>query len=130
MFVLILGCKDKDAVCSNKDISGKWEVKEMMSLESVLYAKKNDYNPLIEFKTDGTYIIQLDVNTCCGGYIFDNENRIELTSAGCTKICCDSDFSTKFVQMLPEISSCSFDKSTLKLRISGWGWYELKFVSD
>ena len=130
MFMLILGCKDKDPVCSNEDIFGKWEVTKMISLESIGYTKKDGYNPLIEFKADHTVYIKLDANSCFGNFHLSGNNTIEISDTGCTEICCDSDFSTKFVQMLPEVSSCSFDKGTLKLHVSGWGWYELKCVSD
>ena len=130
VFVLLLACRDKDDECNKEDIIGKWEVTEMISVESVSYAKDNGYNPVIDFKTDQAVEIKLDVNSCFGSFQLQGNNAIEISDAGCTEICCDSDFSVKFVQMLPQVSSWSFDKNVLQLHVSGWGWFELKQFSD
>ncbi|WP_167616144.1 META domain-containing protein [Maribellus sediminis] len=127
--VLLSSCRDKD---NNLDdsILGKWEIKEFMSLESVLYAKDADYSPIIEFNDDGTYSLQLDRNGCVGSFEFGDDDAISISAAGCTKICCDSDFSEKATAMLPQVERFVLQKNELELHVPGWGWLVLNKVSN
>ncbi|WP_346862640.1 META domain-containing protein [uncultured Draconibacterium sp.] len=130
VIALFVSCSnDNDCNCS-EDIYGKWEVKEFMSVESALYAKNYDYNPVIEFKNNGTYLLQLDRNNCLGEFEFDGSDNGTITGASCTKVCCDSDFSIKFGAMLGQVSSFEIDGDELKLHVSGWGWIVLERISD
>jgi len=45
-------------------------------------------------------------------------------------VCCDSEFSKKFVEMLPLVNSFSTEENILKLFVTEWGWIELKLISD
>lgn len=125
----LCACNDDDCNCTG-DIYGKWEVKEFMSIESVLYAKNDGYNPIIEFKQDGTMEFQLDANMCSGEFEIIDETAINIEDAGCTKMCCDSDFSQKFVTMVSEVGTYEIEGDKLKLHVSGWGWIELEFISN
>ena len=121
---------DDDCGCNDGNIVGKWEVKEFMSVESVLYEKDDAYNPTIEFKMDGTTNIKLDVNSCFSDYELGDESTLNVSDSGCTEACCDSDFSMKFVEMLPQVGSYEIEDNVLKLNVSGWGWIELERISD
>jgi heat shock protein HslJ len=122
---LLFSCeKDKNEVI--EDIYEEWKVIDFMSIESMLYAKNENYNPIIEFKRDSSFSLKLDVNNCFGSFEIKDGNKIVISSAGCTKICCDSDFSNKVAVMLPQVTTYSFDDETLKLNVPGWGWISLK----
>jgi heat shock protein HslJ len=124
LLAFLVSCDQNEP--GRNDIIGKWEATTFMSVESMLYAKNNNYNPVIEFKTDGTYSIKLDFNQCMGNFsVYDNLN-ISINAAGCTKMCCDSRFSDKFVQMLPRVNSYVIEGNKLKMNISEWGWIELE----
>lgn len=110
------------------DIYGKWEATELESVESVFYPKEKGYNPVIEFKNDGTYRIKLDVNGCFGDFALSSSNGISISASGCTEMCCDSQFSQKFIQMLPQVKTFEIEGSNLKLNIPGWGRIELVAV--
>jgi heat shock protein HslJ len=101
-----------------------------MSIESVLYTKENGYNPVIEFKTDGTLAFQLDANGGTGTFEISENNSIEIANLGWTDMCCDSEFSEKFVEMLLLVNSFSIEGNILKLFVTEWGWIELKLISD
>lgn len=101
-----------------------------MSLESVNDAKNNDYNPTIEFKRDGTFNIIPDVNICFGDFELTGETDININNGGCTEVCCDSDFSLKFIIMLSEVNSYEIKGDILKLNVSDWGWIVLQHLSD
>lgn len=101
-----------------------------MSIESLLYAKDNGYNPVIEFKHDGTISFQLDKNSGTGTFEISGENELEITNLGWTDMCCDSDFSEKFVEMLPPVTSYSIQTDGMKLNVPEWGWINLNLVSD
>ncbi|MCY1721135.1 META domain-containing protein [Prolixibacteraceae bacterium Z1-6] len=130
MFLFALTACDNDDCSCDDEIYGKWEAKEFMSIESVLYVKNNDYNPVIEFKNDGSYHLGLDVNTCFGDFDLEENQVLSISDAGCTEACCDSDFSQKFTSMLPQVSGYEIETSTLILEVEGWGWIELARVSE
>jgi len=122
---LLFSCeKDKNEIA--EDIYNTWEVVDFMSIESVLYAKNNGFNPTIEFKRDGSISVRLDANSCFGNFEIAEGDAIEIGELGCTKICCDSDFSNKFSIMLSRVESYSIEENNLKLNISDWGWINLK----
>lgn len=129
-FLIFYTCNnDDDCACAGQ-IYGKWEVKEFMSIESVLYAKNDGFNPIIQFKQDGTISIRLDANICSSTFDLLSDTELNITDAGCTKICCDSDFSMKFLEMLPQVESYEIEHDELKLHVSSWGWMELEYISD
>ena len=97
-----------------------------MSVESVAYPKKDGYNPVIEFNNDGTYYLKLDMNSCIGIFTLTDNSGISMTAPGCTKICCDSEFSKKFVEMLPQVKSYQLENNNLKLEVPEWGWINLE----
>ena len=96
-----------------------------MSIESMYYAKNNNYSPVIDFKTDGTYSIKLDLNYCLGTFSGADKNEITISAPGCTKICCDSPFSQRFSQILGSVKSYELTDGKLKLNFPEWGWIEL-----
>lgn len=123
-------CNDDNNCNCSGEIYGKWEVTKMLSLESAGYSKTDDYNPTIEFTKDGTIGIRLDRNSCFGDFEIGMGNSINIANGGCTEACCDSDFSSKFASMLSQVGSYAIEGDILKLNISGWGWYELEFISN
>ncbi|WP_346861886.1 META domain-containing protein [uncultured Draconibacterium sp.] len=130
LLVVMISCNDDNNCSCNTTIIGQWQATEFMSVESVLYAKNDDYNPVVEFKNDGTYLLALDRNGCIGDFEFDASGNISITGASCTEMCCDSDFSVKFGAMLGQVSSFEIDRDELKLQVSGWGWIVLERISD
>ena len=129
LFLVSIGfvsCSDDDnCACNDASLLGKWEATDFLSLESVMYSKDNDYNPVIEFRADGTMEILLDVNRCGGNFELGKDSTIQMGNAGCTEACCDSQFSQKFVAMLPRVETYDMDDSSLRLMVSEWGWINL-----
>ncbi|WP_297096952.1 META domain-containing protein [uncultured Draconibacterium sp.] len=126
---LLFSACDDDCNCDSK-LVGQWEVDDFMSVESAVYPKDDNYNPLIEFNGDGSYNIALDVNICGGDYSLNSTDSISISGAGCTKICCDSEFSKKIATMLPQVSAYTVDGDELRLSVDGWGWMNLTRVSE
>ena len=123
--VLAFSCdKDENPVVDN--IYYTWEVVDFMSIESMLYAKDNNYNPTIEFKQDGSLNLKLDANSCFGSFETEGENNVSFSAVGCTKICCDSDFSNKLAAMLPRVESYDLEDDQLRLNVPAWGFISLK----
>lgn len=127
---LVFSCNKEKCGCNDSEIIGKWQVEEFMSIESVAYFKDNDYNPAIEFKTDDTYNLILDVNSCGGTYNIKDGSELECSAVSCTEICCDSPFSQKFAEMLPMVTTFEIEEDTLRLDVPVWGWINLERVSD
>ncbi len=129
LLMLFMFSCDKNETEYVSDLYRKWEVTEFIMVDQVDYLKINGFNPLIEFRDDGTYNIKLDMNMCIGTYNLTEPNKILVTTSGCTKICCDSEFSNKFVQMLPRVQSFLFEKNKLILEIPGWGLMKLQLYN-
>lgn len=127
VFLLIpfLSCKN-DEIEMDNSIYNTWEITDFISVESRLYAKDKDYNPLIEILKDGSFNLELDVNHCCGNFEINSNQKIKFSGAGCTKICCDSEFSLKFIQMLSQVEGYELEGNSMKLDVPGWGWIQLE----
>ena len=130
VFLLPVSCSDEDCDCYDGGLVAKWEATTFMSVESMMYSKDDDYNPTIEFKGDGTMEIHLDINMCGGDYQIGLDSTINMGNTGCTEACCDSQFSQKFVEMLPRVDSYEIENTRLRLLVSGWGWINLERLSD
>ena len=125
VIIFCLSCEKREHRVAD-DIFNKWEVVDFMSVESMYYAKTDNYSPVIEFAADGSFLLKLDRNSCFGSFTLSGENGISMSGPGCTKICCDSDFSIKLAVILSQVESYSFEENTMKLNVSGWGWINLK----
>ena len=124
-FSSLFSCqKEKNEVAD--DIYNTWEVVEFMSVESVIYLKDDNYNPVIEFINDGSFKLRLDVNSCFGSFNLSGNDSIEIITSGCTYVCCDSDFSSKFVMILSKVESYTINGNKMKLNIPDRGWINLK----
>lgn len=127
IFILcsIISCNKNNIEVTNT-IYNRWEIIDFISVESMMYAKDNEFNPGIEFHKNGSYSLQLDVNNCLGNFELSGKEGIVLTAAGCTKMCCDSDFSNKVKEMIHQVEGYSIENNKMKLNIPGWGWINLK----
>jgi hypothetical protein len=54
------------------------------------------------------------------------DNGFRITLPGCTKMCCDSNFSSTMKEMLAQVESYSIKEKNLILNVYGWGWINLK----
>lgn len=124
IFVFVFNsCKRSDVA---RDIYNRWEIVDMMSVESVLYAKEDNFNPMIQLYTNGSVSLQLYANHCIGDFVLTGQEEIKIILTGCTEICCDSDFSTKIQEMLSQVKSYSIERNKMKLNVPGWGWINLE----
>ncbi len=125
LMIALFSC-EKNESNIDTEIYGRWKATGFISVESVLYSRKDGFNPVIEIKNNGSYNLKLDANSCIGNYTLSNNNFIALSASGCTKICCDSEFSLKLVQMLLQVKSYKIESNNLKLEVPGWGWINLE----
>ncbi len=112
-------CKDEPA--QTQDIFHAWEAKEFISIESFYYPKIEGNKILLNIESPNSYQLKLDHNQCNGQISQLSHSKIVFQPAGCTKICCDSKFSQKLVEMLPQVTSYHLDNNKLNLYIDGWG---------
>ncbi len=126
--MVLFSCNDDKS--ESPDIYGKWQIDNLMSLESVAYPKDNGFSPWIEFKENGSFQLKLDTNMGNGSFTLAGDDSVTFTNVAVTKICCDSEFSKKFLMMLPQVTAFRFEEQTLELQIPSWGWFELTRVSN
>lgn len=121
LLIPLINFSCKDELVQTQDIFHTWEAKEFISLESVSYPKIEENKILLNIESPNSYQLKLDYNQCNGQISQLSHSKIVFQSAGCTKICCDSKFSQKLVEMLPQVTSYHLDNHKLNLYIDGWG---------
>jgi len=123
LFVLISCNKEKEV---NSILFATWEAKNFMSVESVAYPKNENKPILLTFRSDGTYSLKLDINSCGGNFTFGKNNQIEIEPSACTEACCDSKFSEKLASTISRVTSFDMEGKNLKLNVPQWGYIELE----
>jgi len=114
--------------CKKADIdiditTDKWEVKSIKKSGATFSTKaKGSY--ILEFNSDTTYTLTLDVNYCAGQYEIPENGKIDFGIIACTKICCDTDFA----ENLPGLIHITTDYSVKSgiLTLTGDGQIKLK----
>lgn len=127
IFTLAFASCNKDEE-PNAKLYQTWEAKSFMSLESVAYPKNENKPILLTFKSDGTYNLKLDINSCGGNFTSGKSNRLEIEPPACTEACCDSKFSEKLATMISKVTSFSIEGKALKLNVPQWGYIELELL--
>lgn len=113
LLVLLSCCTEEKAF--KDDIRGKWKLVNLTMAEKMLpQTPEKDYT--IHFKNDTSYELSLDVNQCFGDYKLDKNGEITLGPAGCTMVCCDSDFALKWTRLLRKMEYFSLTGNNLVLR--------------
>lgn len=107
-----------------KNVFQTWEVVDFVSVESLTYSKYNNSRILLTINSDKTYNLSLDINTCGGSILSISELGIVFGNPACTEACCDSDFASRFTELLPFINMYKVDGDTLRLSIPDWGFIE------
>ena len=99
--LIMWSCEKEDI---NIDIkSNNWEVVKIKKQGESTYTKtKESY--VLEFTSDTTCTLKLDVNNCFGNYEIINSGNIKINPMVCTEICCDSDFAEKLLQLFPKMT--------------------------
>lgn len=107
----------------NKEVSNditldKWKViKLKQEGDTDFTLAKQDY--ILEFLTDTTYTINLDINSCTGKYSLINESGIELVFPLCSYACCDSQIAVDIIKTLPKMNSYIIQDDELNLEGNG-----------
>jgi heat shock protein HslJ len=85
----------------------------------------------LHFASDTTYHLALDVNNCSGHWEKGlTGNRIEMGPAGCTLICCDTDFAEYLAAALRNVNSYTTHAGNLVLRGAHGLKIQLEKASD
>lgn len=117
--ISILSCEGEGDY--DPGIYQQWEITDIAAVEQRFYPKDNDYSPFIEFEENGEINLALDVNLCTGSFTADRSGAINISMMGCTKICCDSEFSAKVAETLPLVDSFRVSNNQLHLIVNNWG---------
>jgi hypothetical protein len=129
IFILMIpGSCHKDDTPAVYTLYNTWEVKEFISLLPVNFPKNKDKKLLLTFNQGGTYQLKLDVNTCSGTFDSSIANLIDVGFPACTELCCDSEFSSKFSDIMPSITTYSINGKILDLNVPNWGTVRLNLV--
>lgn len=96
----------------------RWKVTEIRQANATKTdMPTKDY--ILEFKSDKSVGIKLDINNCFGSYEISDPNQIQFSPMGCTKACCDSEFANQFINLLQQVKS--YTVAGKKLTLNGEG---------
>ena len=77
----------------------KWEVKSV-KMAGVTFSKKAKESYILEFVTDTTCMLTLDVNHCWGDYEIPSKGKIDFVQVACTEIGGGSEFAENIPMVL------------------------------
>ncbi len=95
-----------------ESIYGEWELIKVKIDSKTLKAPDQIYLTINE---SNTVELSLEVNECLGEVQFGDSEDLALLMDGCTKECCDSQFSELFVTLFDNVYSIQFTRSKLIL---------------
>ena len=121
LIIILFSTSCNDEHPNIEDIYHTWEAKSFASFESRGYLKNEENTISLLLEKSGTYQLHLDVNGCRGEISGISKSQIKFTPAICTEICCDSEFSQKLAQILPEVRNYSIGGNRLTLSVPDWG---------
>ncbi|MDF1573896.1 MAG: META domain-containing protein [Bacteroidales bacterium] len=106
LFLLLSGLVGSS--CQKEDIDmdlreNAWKVEKIRKSGQFTFTG-TDSNYILQFVSDETYNLRLDVNTCFGSYDIPEIGRVEILAMACTKICCDSEFAEDLSLLLPKMT--------------------------
>ncbi|WP_420574012.1 DUF6438 domain-containing protein [Kordia sp.] len=109
--VLVLTLVSCDA--STKEFIGSsWRITDLVK-EGKSIPVANEVTLFI--KSDTEFLLKLDRNSCFGTYEITGKDGIKMLDLGCTKICCDSEFSLAVVNALSKVSKINLNKDRVTL---------------
>ena len=115
-FLILWTCEKEDI---DIDITSyKWEVISIKK-SGQIFSDKPENSYILEFNSDTTYSLSLDVNHCFGHYEIPNKGKIDFTTAACTKICCDSEFAENLPGLLHNMTDYFVRGDVLTLKGNG-----------
>jgi META domain. len=125
LLFVVCACR-KDGASDVQSLYHSWEAKSFMSVESVAYPKTEGKRVLLTFNPSGNVGLKLEANGCGSSFVISKPGQIKMDPFLCTLICCDSQFSDKLLQMLPQVTSYEIVKNKLRLNVPQWGYIEFE----
>jgi hypothetical protein len=112
----IYSCEKADV---NADITlNIWEIKSIKKHGTFFSEKaKNNYN--LEFTSDTTFSLNLDVNICWGTYEIFQNGKIEFKNIACTYVGGDSEFAELLRSQISKLTDYSVKGDILTLKGDG-----------
>jgi len=106
--------KDKQTIVGNE-----WQVESIkVHADSTLQFPDSGKVYILSFENkkidlNRKYTLKLDVNSCTGKVRFKSKSTVDFETHGCTKICCDSDFAKKIIDILPNVNKYDISGAAL-----------------
>lgn len=97
----LLNCKKE--CCEDLVTDDRVWVVDYIQMEDQQVVAPHDVT--FRFKSDSTFLLRLNSNTCDGQFTVSEENVWTATSMGCTYKCCDSEFSSQVINIIREAVS-------------------------
>ena len=96
--------------CSKDDIDVSnllyiWTVVSIQTIDSIILYIPPEEKVTITFQKNNTFNVQLEVNVCEGNFNIAVPNSMSINSVGCAYAYCDSEFSQKFIELLPQTTT-------------------------
>lgn len=100
------------------DLLGKWQVVSIRE-NNTATVQSAEKTYVLEFKPNGSFTFQQEVNKCFGSYLVPEPGQISLLDIACTEICCDSEFAQSTTRLLSGVKTYAIKKNKLTLSSDG-----------
>lgn len=108
--------EEPDWISEDANLTGtKWKLKNIRPMKAH-NAQGTRKTYLLEFPTNDTYYLKLDVNNCGGTYEIKSAGSIHFKEMACTELCCDSPYANRLAQLIREITNYEMRGNFLLLR--------------
>ncbi len=112
------GCKDQPVAVDRISIIHQWKVISLSINDISVGKPQRTY--LMDFYTDKNISLKLEANGCGAIYNLLENGEIRLPEGlGCTKVCCDSNFSVNLTHVISDLDHYTLNGDTLTLWSKG-----------
>lgn len=122
LVILLFSCTKENISLTELQL-GKWEVEKIKKANGSSFLKA-EKSYTLAFTSDSSIVVRLDKNSCEGTYQISSDENIRFSTLPCTYLCCDTEYATDFVSLIPFMTK--YSKRGNQLILGGQGQIVLK----
>jgi hypothetical protein len=112
----LFACSTEDEV--PQKLEGRWKVKTIfVSGEDIYLPAIDSFEYFLRFNDNGTFVLNLDPNTCTAEFSAMTSERILIRNFNCSKICCENEAGEALKALMPKLVITNRTATILQLAV-------------